>query len=205
MKNLFLILITIFIVQSCKDKDCEPTSTSPSFKLVSGVGSYWLYDWYSVDTIGNEKFLRTDSIYIAGDTTINGDIYIVKKGHGFNNNKVNYLRDSIGFVVNEEGDILWNKKSTGVIRTLNQGEFSLEWSITSLSSAIEVPAGKFRAIVRTTKACYNNGQPLTPCDTCQEEHAYFSEGIGVVFERTAYLGNFDCSYLEGRLRKYQIL
>jgi hypothetical protein len=117
---------------------------------------------------------------------------------------VNYLRDSLGFVVNTKGDILWNKNSTGVFRTSNESQINLEWSMTSLSSTIIVPAGTFSTIERTTKACYNNGQPLTPCDTCQEEQTYFSEGIGVVFEQTAYIGSFDCSYLEGRLRKYFI-
>lgn len=205
MKSIFSILLIIFILQSCKDKDCEPIATQPSIKLVSTAGSYWLYDWYSIDTLGNEKFLRTDSTYIAGDTIINGNNYLIKKGNGFNNNRVNYLRDSIGFVVNVEGDILWNKNSIGIIRTTNESEINLEWSMTSLSSNIMVPAGTFSTIERTTKACYNNGQPLTPCDTCQEEQAYFSEGLGVVFERTAYIGIFNCSYLEGRLRKYVIL
>lgn len=204
MKKVFVICITLFVLQSCKDNDGDTRPSLPSFKLVSSVGSYWLYEWYYIDTIGNEKYLRTDSIYIAGDTTINGNTYIVMKGNGFNNNEVNYQRDSLGFVINSKGDILWDKSSTGIFRRLEESEISLEWSITSLSSDIEVPAGKFRTIERTTKACYNSGQPLTHCDTCQKERAYFSEGLGVVFERTAYIVNNDCSYLEGRLIRYLI-
>ena len=84
--------IVLFLIQSCKDKECEPTSVNPSIHLVTTVGSFWLYDWYSIDSLGNEKILRTDSTYIAGDTVINGKTNIIKKHDGFNNHRVKNLR-----------------------------------------------------------------------------------------------------------------
>lgn len=204
MKNLLPILTILLFVQGCKEDDCKPAAATPSIQLINSAGSYWIYDWYSIDKLGNEKYLQTDSIYIAGDSMINGNSYVFRKGRFLSGNMAGFLRDSIGFVVNEKGDILWNKNSIGIFRASNESQINLEWSMTSLSSNITVPAGTFSTLERTTKACYNNGQPLTPCDTCQEEQVYFSEGIGLVLDRTTYIGIFDCSRLEGRLTKYHI-
>ena len=205
MKTVLILFGILLSVQACKHADCKPAITTPSIQIVNSVGSYWIYNWYSIDTLGNEKLIQTDSIYIAEDTIINNNTYTIRQGEYLNGGRTEYIRDSLGYIVNAKGDILWNKNSSGTFRILNTSTLNLEWTMTSLDSKITVPAGSFTVMERTTKACYPDGQQMTPCDQCQEAQAYYSDGIGIVLDRTAYIGNIDCSYLEGRLTKYLVL
>jgi hypothetical protein len=113
-KLLILALLAVLVIASCKkDKDdvqqIEPVPQSADYALFN-TGSYWIYHWYKIDTLGNETFMdKTDSLYIAEDTIINGHTYQVKKGNFFvTQNYLELCRDSSNYIVSHLGQIMFS-------------------------------------------------------------------------------------------------
>lgn len=203
MKNLILILVVVFTIQSCKDDDTPPEISTPNAGLVTTQGSYWVYLWYNIDTAENETIgFNRDSIYIAGDTAIYGNTYTIYRGMDDGRQRTRFLRDSSGFIVSSDGNIEWNMNNTGEISSSTEDRFLLTTKITNLSQNIEVLGSNLAAVELTTTMCRIDGQPMTPCEQCQTEKSYYVPRIGEVFEQTAYVGS--CSKIEKRLVKYEI-
>lgn len=209
MKNTILITLLVLIsLQSCKDDDDQPTMKIPNAGLVTTPNSYWVYDWYQIDSFGIETSHPVqDSIYIAGDTLLNGNTYVIYKGTELGSPQIKILRDSSGFIVDHQGVIIWNINSISQIadNTTQYGIKSTS-SMTNLSSSVTVGAGTFNTIEKTTRFCYEDGKPFTVCNQCWDSKSYFSDGIGEISLQTAYIGtiNKECTYLERRLIKYRI-
>jgi hypothetical protein len=207
MKNIILLsACVIFILQACKHENISPDVSTPSIALVASPGSYWVYDWYKIDSSGNETYFDNDSVYVQGDTTILNHTYIIYKGTDLSSPKTEFLRDSLGYLVTSTGRILWNKNDIGTIEYVKFSDFNISYAITNLAANVSTTVGDFTGIQKSRTACYLDKTPFTPCDHCYTDFTYYVEGLGVVLEQTAYLGevNRNCTYLEKRLVRYQI-
>jgi hypothetical protein len=202
-KILIITLFTFLFLQSCKDDDYPVEIIAPSAGLITTAGSYWVYQWYDKDTSGNEtiKNIR-DSIYVKGDTTINNSVYTIYDGTYLGSQQINYYKDSMGYVVNSDGEILWNSIDTGVLKIETSNQFSFTTRITDLSHAIQILGASYFAVKKTNTACRLDGGPVTECNTCQSEMEYYVKDLGVVLAQTAYIG--DCNRLDKRLVRYKI-
>ena len=118
-----MLLIAAIIFTGCEKDDedknpCETTTRNSDssgdssgngdeqFVFVTSVGSYWVYDWYEVDYLTGVSAPtdRRDSIWIAGDTIINGNQYHIQKGTWFSSSvSTSIQRDSSGYIVNHNG------------------------------------------------------------------------------------------------------
>ena len=205
MKHIFVITSILFLIlPSCKDDDCPPDLDSPSnTNLVTTAGSYWVYQWYDIDTSGT-KTIRDDrdSVFVAGDTTIRNFEYTIYSGTELGSQQTRFLRDSSGFIIDSRGNQIWNTNSTGEFTSSKNFDVNTTASITNLSHSIDVLGETHNAIERITQACRVDGEPITACDTCQTTQAYYVKSIGEVLNSTAFIGS--CNKLEKRLIKYEI-
>jgi hypothetical protein len=127
MKNFMVIFLAalLTILFSCKkDKvidNIPPETTYPDFAKLK-VGNYWVYQLFDVDTAGigtpENKF---DSCYIEKDTVINCKTYFkfYRKSssaiqlHNF------FVRDSLHYVVDNYGSILFSSQDFSSILRIN--------------------------------------------------------------------------------------
>lgn len=205
--NLLLLSCLAMLVFSCKDDDAttNPTLATDYFPLTKG--SYWIYDWYTIDSLGNEASIgRTDTLKVTGDTILNGIEYSVVEGTLLGTESLNFYRDSSGYL-----DDAWSvtpELSVDLGAELGQdtiliGDLQAFWTSESMEPELEtvtVPAGKFESCLVKVKTLY----PLEfdiPAGVRTYPH-YFAKGVGMVKYRTSFLSSFD--YLESRLVKYKI-
>jgi hypothetical protein len=159
-----LILICIIALFSCKKKETqpaankkEPEKTYDNYSALK-VGNYWIYREYmftdSLRATGYE-----DSCYIEKDTLINTKTYYKHctaspLRAAFN---VQYLRDSLSYLVNSEGAILFSSEDFNrVFRTYKVGPNSatpdtltVTEKMTSKNAAAVTPAGTLLSYVFT--------------------------------------------------------
>ena len=200
------------LVFSCKDKDDDATSNLPTpaieyFPLT--VGSYWVYDWYSIDALGNEEPypLYHDSIYISGDTVIGGLTYSIMEGTHFNSDFRSFYRDSSGFLVNGEGGVpLFTTTSEQVQLGLDtifidSEPFAIvDTKMQPTATSITVPAGTF-ADCLTATTFVTSFDPNYPHGV-REQPYYYAKGVGRILHRIAFYST--PGYFESKLAKYHI-
>lgn len=204
MKKIqFIAFLILLSSQACKDANEEIKVTEPNAGLVTSTGSFWVYQWFSIDTNGTETEMNLrDSIYVSGDTIINDYSYTIFKEVSGSSQRTRFYRDSSGFIISDVGERLWNTKDTGIISSWTDNEFTFSKSILNLSQNIDVLGQTKPAIMSKTTACRLDGKPISECEQCQSETSYYVKNIGEVLEQTAYIG--VCSRLEKRLVKYQL-
>ena len=117
-------LLVLLCLASCKKEKGNPVDPGPIIdspitypnytKLLPG--NYWIYQDYKLDSAtGPEHPLGTfDSVFVEKDTVINGLNYhkywdVAFSGSGAGNGfKVSFLRDSLSYLVNVQGHILFS-------------------------------------------------------------------------------------------------
>ncbi|MBE9481090.1 MAG: hypothetical protein IMY69_05285 [Bacteroidetes bacterium] len=206
-KLLILALLAVLVIASCKkDKDdvqqIEPVPQSADYALFN-TGSYWIYHWYKIDTLGNETFMdKTDSLYIAEDTIINGHTYQVKKGNFFvTQNYLELCRDSSNYIVSHLGQIMFSATNfTDVlfydtIADLLTRSFKMD----DKDIIISVPAGDFKTY--NFKGTIVPLIPDYPWGVRYINYCY-AKGVGRVLSTSYYFSSPD--YMEQRLIRYHI-
>jgi len=109
--NVLLGLSLLFFIVACTEKNDgdSPKIPDPPDYFPMTPGSFWVYNCYEIDSLGNESlFIENDTARVIGDTLINGNTYRIFSdrryitGSPFENF---FYRDSLGYIVNENGDI----------------------------------------------------------------------------------------------------
>lgn len=213
MKNLQAIaLVAIVFATACKkdDQGTENPNTSAQFNVPSTIGSWWVYDWYSIDTTGAEtQTSLRDSVFIARDTLVRGQRYAVIEGTflgqpGYKRTE----RDSMGFVVASDGTVHYSYNQFGTV--IEEGNFwgFIRWKDQMHDSAmVTVSAGEFLSIEARRAHYHASGAPINTCgDSTFVFSTYYASGVGRIMEETAYFGSIqNCSStLEARLSTYFI-
>jgi len=212
MKFPPLFFCTLVLLLSCrKDPPFLAVSPDPAIpveaNLVSTPGSWWKYEWYTINSVGNViPNGMTDSLYVAGDSVINGNTYIHYSGTYFGFPTNYFRRDSSGCILNQSGVILYNYNSSNAIYTLDMGDSHTWWNTVRLFQPLVVPAGAFYVYDRQVHHYNPDGTAYTPCDDEWIRHEYYADGIGIIASQNAYVTELEvaCVYREQRLVDYYI-
>lgn len=175
------------------------------------VGSYWVYDLYDVDVDGNETFSnQQDSVYVAGDTLINGDVYTVFRGTFYGlGESLRILRDSSGYIVNEQGNLVHSYTNFNVplnSETYSSLAIASEMGDEELTS-ITVPAGTFDAWEKRVVLYKTDDTDVTSCgDETFTLKEYLDPEIGLVYQEFGFVGQIqaNCTYRISKLSSYFI-
>lgn len=210
MKHLTFVLIVLLSFVSCRKdpKIIQPDPPIVGFDIPNTPGSWWKYDWYRIDSLGNETLLEEkDCLYVVQDTIINGNTYIHMQGDFFIYNEYDWFwRDSAEFVVHENG---MRRFSTGTSQDTFNISLGMQNTFTltkGLKHSKSVPAGTFNTHETQQHFYYSDGTPFTDCADKWVKHEHFADGIGLVSGQTGYISWIKtyCGYDEYRLTEYFI-
>ncbi len=209
MQNyLTALCLTFLLFTACQSDDDTTAIAPPSTTLTASsfiplaVGNYWIYDRYNIDLETGERTLtQQDSIYIDHESIINDETYYFY-ANGYTNDPDDgmYLRDSLGFLVNIEGNIIVPEATftdviTGPIR---DNLFYIEYQLLEDAIDISVPAG-------TISSQYYKGN-IVPLDDEDERDLevsyYYNEEIGLVREVVPYWSGLYA--IERELVRYSV-
>ena len=216
MKNLTLALLGVLAsLWACKKEQAGPAFDN-YFQLETG--NYWIYDQYSLDTNGVYTLLgKTDSNYVEKDTLIRGETYfklMEVNAEGPPNTYIpKYLRDSLHYVVDWQGRILFS--SENISDTLDARHFVAYYPPAGLADTtafifaqmqpgdetVQVPAGTFTT--KNYRETYQMWPKYSQSGALRFlDHRYAKE-VGLV-EETLYFYINDASkrYFVRRLKAY---
>lgn len=214
MRNLlFLVLGLAIVLVSCtKEKVVDNEKVLMRQYLPNEnympleIGNYWVYQLITIDSIGNESVsYPQDSILVTGDTLINENMYSVIEGiyHPYEGGEwqiVRIVRDSLGYLVNEKGQILFSKFNfSDVLTTITGGSenaplFVVDYKMEECEFQVQVPAGSFDVYnFKGTMRDLNSGN-------VRYLNNYYANNIGLIQETVMYFSS--STYMERRLVRY---
>lgn len=177
-----MAMILAVFTTSCKKEDSEtPLTPVPQEDYMQlKVGNYWVYEGYKVDSLGNEipTTYLTDSLIIIGDTNIGSNIYYKKLST--KSLHVSYLRDSSGYLIDQDGRVLFSDHDfMNIIRTdtIGPGIGIIEYMMHDRDCTITAPIGiypclEFRGKVIASDPQYPHGINYT--------HYFYADGVGMI-------------------------
>ncbi len=213
-----LLLLACFIVaESCsRDKKTTPEPTTPKEKTYDNYtalkpGNYWIYRSYQYTPAGEfEATEDYDSCYIEKDTSIGGSPYYkyCSGRVGSAGVSVRYLRDSLSYMVDHEGIIMFSSEDMGrVFRTYEWGPnaatpltFTVTEQMIARDVTLEVPAGKFETYVFSRTYHY----PPKVADADISIGTWYAKGVGVVKQTMAVYFSDPQLRFENRLVRYKV-
>jgi len=212
MKKILALTILSLAVLSCKKDKIGPIEPQPvnSYTHVTTVGSYWTYDWYDVDSTGNETLWVTnwkDTTRIVGDTTINGEVFQHYKGKQWNSPIEYYTRDSSGFVVGPNGDVIYSYMNIPMLLSASDDGYLKHEGYIGEIQTINTAFGNKQASSTYHQVSMVDGTPINACgDLSVRFYTYYVSGLGCVGTETAYLGQLQslCAKKKSKLSAYYI-
>lgn len=213
MKYAFITsLFFLVVLTACKKKDANnlPTQYSSYDYFPMDSGNYWIYEWYKIDSNGNESHFTwsNDTILATGDTVINGVVWkkIKSTGYGSTNFTTTYYRDSIGILIGLSGfPILAVNPNVDTLYTYcnTSGPNLCEVYFMNYNTRMKtVPAGTFSVIERKRALVDYTG--ATNCIGTNVRYATqtYCVGVGKISDRIFYSSDQNCEYYEARLKNY---
>lgn len=212
MKKILALTILGLTLLSCKKDKVKPvmqTPNNPSYTHVTTTGSYWVYDWYDVDSTGNETLNPQwkDTIRIVGDTTINGKVYQHYKGKQWNTPIEYYTRDSSGYVVNSTGSINYSYVSGPALLSTSNDGYMYHNAHIGEKQTISTAFGSKQANTTYLEVSMVDGSPVNSCgDLTARFYNYYVSGLGCVSKETAYISQLQalCAIKRSKLSAYYI-
>ena len=207
LRLLIFFLLSLFIFSCSKDEALPATINNSSTTYIPSSekyyplkrGNWWVYDYYYINTnTGKEYFEYRDSVYIIGDTIINGHKYAYQK-NTYQDGWL-YLRDSLGYMATIGGEkFLFSCTNFSDTFNIDSSKYSytIYTKMMHHDTLIPTPVGSFHSISKAyIWRCMNTPAP-------KNEYLFFGEGIGM----TQYCHWYYCSCIgkiEGRLVKYHL-
>lgn len=219
--NKHLLFIAVILsLASCKKDDATPPATVNEYTQLK-PGNYWVYKHYLIDSAGNAQpgaigfpgAVRYDSVFIEKDTPINGITYhkeveVIYSG----GTKTSYLRDSLQYLVNNAGTILFSSTDfTNVFASkfLDPTQFSTDSALSytikmgEKDKIIAVPAGSFSTVALIINWTFFPFAAQHKQVSNRAQYLRYAKGIGKVSETMSfYVG--DPNYTERRLVRYHV-
>lgn len=218
MQNLTVTLfLSATLLFSCKKSETEtpqlpePETERQSFNWGHTAGSYWVYQWYRIDSTGNETLLNTtDSMVVIGDTIINGHSYTAfNSGEFLLPSKVVYQRDSSGYIVDHVGGIKFSYMAfNDTVDTKEIPGLYKSYGILGPSMMpISVPAGDFDAYQKRVSLEPEQDFLILTCTDTPGFDTYYDANTGLpLIQQGAFSAEYHttCVYFERRLIEFQI-
>ncbi len=175
------------------------------------VGSYWVYDIYDVDADGNETLSTTqDSVYVAGDSIVNGISHTVYEGTFFGlGESIRLFRDSSGYIVNQEGQLIHSYTNFNIpLESDTYGALVIASEMGDEAlTAVTVPAGVFDAWEKRVVLYKTDDTDVTSCgDETFTLKEYLDPEIGLIYQEFGFTGQLQasCVYRISKLTSYYI-
>lgn len=203
--------VLICLLTACKpDKTEEPAVVYPNYSQLK-VGNYWVYQRYNISANGMETATNIyDSIYIEKDTIISGIKYYkqVPADAGFTYNTNPYLRDSLHYLVNSDGQILFSSQNFSntfnnryVISPGNDTVCQVAEKMEDKDFAISTASGTYAT--SSLRVTYNMYPNWSYNGSVRYLNTRYAENVGVVSATLPiFVSNPD--YVERRLVRYHL-
>lgn len=212
---VFITLSILFF--SCKKE--KPQAPNPSPKIDDIIypdyahlktGNYWIYQVFEVDTLGNAiATSQYDSVYISKDTSINGKLYAVRVDYQNPAENISYLRDSLHYIVNSYGRIVFTSVEFGKVFHSSYFDWGantdtvafVEHLMTGKDENVSVPAGTFTTMSFTQR--WNMYPKYRNSGALIQQRTRYNLGVGIVTESLPF--NFHLPIRkERRLIRYSV-
>ena len=204
-------IFSILLLSSCKKEVSYPELTRTGINLENFTpGSWWKYEWTKTDgTTGEVTPMDShDSVYVKGDTVINGNTYLHLTGTYFLGMEFDrILRDSLEYIVDKSGAILFSARpEPDTIKVAPVEEFTVHTILSRETGSVTVPAGTFSDMYQRQNHYYLTDGSTWACGTHWVSIQYFKDGVGIVYERSALFSQLyaNCTYMERKLAEYHI-
>ena len=188
MKRVMIMLTLLTILFTACKKENSETELKPipeTDYMQLKIGNYWVYEWYHLDSSGNETINGTiDSCIIIGDTNIRDHQYF-KQTFTYQAHTV-YLRDSSGYLINHSGKVIFsNHDFSNIIRedTIGPGLAIATYRMTDNDTTITVPIGTYPVI--DFKGKVTALDPQSPHGT-HYVHYFYADGLGMIKSSVYY-------------------
>jgi hypothetical protein len=195
MKNVLIYqTLLLLLLIACKEEEVSPSNEVQKNSNVTdkvtdyyplGVGNYWVYESFQVDTLGNEiSFLGIDSVVVTSDTLIDGQMHFYIGSVKYPDSTVkaySRYRDSSGCIVNQYGRVFLSVNNfTDTLHTqlMLSGNDTIEYTnykMQKYKGQIEVPAGVFFDLLNFKGEAYSS---LFVWNNGRNYNNYFQKGIG---------------------------
>lgn len=223
---------SIICTHSCK-KDDEPVpptledvvlekeTTLPSKQGAEDYfplneGNCWIYDVVIVDTNDQDvRYLGRDTVVVVGDTLINGYTYAVLNGsfneRGGPTRYSEYLRDSVGYLVNHHGKISFSMSnfSDTLLKTdVRNADSTLIFASASFMNKVKPEvktlAGTFKDVIDFERK-FRLGKSLARYQGhhSRSGHTYYAKGVGKIFNSYFFISSPNIT--ERRLAAYSLV
>jgi len=192
-----------------QNQDQNNTVTYSNYSKLT-VGNYWVYELFQVDTLGNATLTNDiDSCYIENDTIIHGvTFYSYKTSSSYYNTPTKFIRDSLHYVVNNHGDILFSSQD---FTTIFKTEYSINppadtvmksvYKMEDKNFTVSTPSGQYvTSDFRKTIYIYPN---YVQYFHTKYMHTRYAENIGIVIENLLTWFNSPY-YVERRLIRFHL-
>ena len=144
--------------------------------------NYWVYQKYRVDSIDNvAQVLGLDSIFITGDSVVNGETYAVVHRNTLSPIWTELWRDSAGYVITADHEVVFCADPLDqLIYTEVEGPVGvqLDYTVYSTPESITVPAGTFSTLKMQAEITSIGGFPEMA--DWRRPRSYWAEDIGRV-------------------------
>jgi len=220
MKYFLLSVCFLMLFFSCRKdpKIAPPKLPSPHVSIENTEGSYFVYHWFEIDSVGNETQLQyIDTVWVQVDTMINGNTFTHTKGNYYVYPVKNwFFRDSLGYVVDQNGLIHYSYNNSDTVKVDTSGfEQRFTINVNNLNDKYAMPSGLINnqiiapkplpyfdhQIHRTYKT-----QSYTACDSIWIQHIKYVNGYGEVASQSGYISALisECKYAQRRLVFFDI-
>lgn len=216
MKSLFFSsFVLLALLVSCSSDDSvveEPQQIDPNFYALQ-VGNTWTYEYFERDRETGEFVTLNafDEVKIIETSDSNGETFYSFETTTTGNNSAPFcvppngasvvkLRDSLGFLVNENHQILFSYKDEQeyLAKENIQAPFNLYGILISGTENIEVSAGSFPSLRNEVYAKFEDGTIALGRNL-----VFYSEGIGQIKETYSTASKTD-HYAEKRLISFEV-
>lgn len=223
MKKIAILGLMTLALYSCKKQEdttleveCEPEVTVNDY-MPMAIGNYWVYEHVEIDSNNNEKKIGiVDSIKITRKEKLRGKEYYVFEGtnrpYTSYKSVVYMLRDSSGYLVNSEGNVLMSVINfTDTLGKFKEGS-DTNWIYQTFGimerekTVVIAGIGPIRVI--NSVGHYVHNQKYLPQSKRLKVSVnnYYSRGVGKIVD--TYFWSIEFLYsgkvIERRLVKYHI-
>ncbi|MBL7944803.1 MAG: hypothetical protein JNN32_01990 [Flavobacteriales bacterium] len=186
-----LVILVLSTLAACQPDEDEVVAPLPppapqnlevtAFSNLA-IGNYWIYQRYRVDSADNvASVLTVDSIFISGDSVVNGETYWKVHRNVMTPNWTYLWRDSAGYVVTEDHEVVFCADPMDqLIYTEVEGPVGvqLDYTVYSTPETITVEAGTFSAYRMQAEITSIGGFPELA--DWRSPRSYWAEDVGRV-------------------------